>query len=221
VTDDHVPPRSFYGNTPPDNLITVPACEQCNRGFGQIDDYVRFVLITSKNKDNLTRKELIPTVRRYAERSQSRRQLAHFYQSLETGYLRNSEGIFVQRQKFEVEGAKMDAFAVRLVKALFCREKGYHLPAEYIVNPIHYRQLPYIAEASGTDRDFWPLIITRLMQSPQRRQWGDVFGYSWVQSPNDANATWWLLGFYGRTQYLCSTWNAAGAHDWPHEAKRR
>jgi hypothetical protein len=216
-----VPPRSFYGNTPPDNLITVPACEPCNRGFGQIDDYVRFVLITSENKDNSTRKELIPTIRRYAEREQAKRQLAHFYQSLETGYLRNDAGVFVPRQKFEVEGAKMDAFAVRLVKALFYREKKYRLPAGYIVNPVHYRQFPYLEETSGADRDFWPFIITQLQQSPQRYKWGDVFGYSWVQSPNDVDATWWLLELYGRTQYLCSTWNAAAADNWPRGAEPR
>src|ERR1035438_5520947 len=74
VTDDHVPPRSFYGRTPPANLITVPACEACNRGFGQLDDYARFVLITTENKESRTRKDLIPTVRRYAERRHSGRQ---------------------------------------------------------------------------------------------------------------------------------------------------
>lgn len=30
---------------------------------------------------------------------------------------------------------------------------------------------------------------------------GDVFGYSWV-SPNDSEATWWLLDFYGKRIFL-------------------
>ncbi len=214
VTDDHVPPRSFYGSVPPKNLITVPACKSCNQGFGQIDDYVRLVLVTTENKETRSRKELIPTVRRFADRLKSRRVLESFYESLETGYLLNDKGVFVQRQRFEVDGARMDAFAVRVVKALFYREKGYRLPDGYIVNPMHYRQLPQIESMIGGG-DFWRFILAELYQSPNRQNWGDVFAYSWVQSPNDINAIWWLLSLYDRPQYLCSTWNTAMAAKWP------
>lgn len=214
VTDDHVPPRSFYDKIPPNNLIKVPACERCNQGFAQIDDYVRFVLVTTENKESRTRKALIPKVRRFAEREESKRVLASFYDSLETGYMRNDKGVFVQREMFEVDGARMDAFAVRVVKALFYREKRYRLPAGYVINPIHYRELPVIESMVG-ERDFWPFILAELDQSPNRQKWGDVFAYSWVQSPNDFNATWWLLSLYDRPQYLCSTWNAALAEKWP------
>ncbi len=123
-------------------LITMPACQPCNRDFGQLDDYARFVLITTENKESRTRKELIPTVRRYAEREQALRQLAKFYESLETGFSRNDAGVFVERQMFEVEGAKMEGLAVRVIKALFYREQGYRLPGNYVVSPIHYRQIP-------------------------------------------------------------------------------
>jgi hypothetical protein len=200
VTDDHVPPRSFYGKIPPNNLIKVPACERCNLGFGQLDDYARFVLITTENKESRTRKELIPTVRRYAEREQTRRQLAKFYESFETGLLRNDAGVFVERQMFEVEGAKMDAFAVRVIKALFYREKGYRLPTGYVVNPIHYRQIPEIDVRGELNREFFVLIMEQLRESPLRYKWGDVFGYSWVQWPADVNATWWLVSLYDKAQ---------------------
>jgi hypothetical protein len=211
-----VPPRSFYGRTPPANLITVPACEACNSGFGQLDDYARFVLITTENKESRTRKDLIPTVRRYAEREESSRQLAKFYESLETGLLRNDAGVFVERQMFEVEGAKMDAFAIRVIKALFYRESGRRLPAGYVVKPIHYRQIPELDARGELNREFFVFIMERLQQSARRRQWGDVFGYSWVQwPPDDVNATWWLLSLYDKAQYVCSTWSTAMAGEGP------
>jgi 5-methylcytosine-specific restriction endonuclease McrA len=48
VTDDHVPPRSFFPATAPKNLITVPSCAACNQGFGKDDDYARLVLTTTE-----------------------------------------------------------------------------------------------------------------------------------------------------------------------------
>lgn len=216
VTDDHVPPRSFYGKIPPKNIITVPACEPCNIGFSKNDDYVRLVLTTTESgKDNATRNELIGVVKRFAERPESKRVLSGFYESLESGYMLNESGVFVRREKFSVEGARMNAFAARVIKALFFRVKGYRLPDGYIVNAIHYRVYRQIEAMSGEHRDFWPIIIAELLRSSHAEAWGDVFGYSLVQSPNDPNATWWLLSLYDRAQYLCSTWNAALAEKWP------
>src|SRR5437773_2071471 len=43
ITDDHVPPRSFFPATAPKNLITVPSCPTCNQEFGMDDDYARLV----------------------------------------------------------------------------------------------------------------------------------------------------------------------------------
>jgi hypothetical protein len=216
VTGDHVPPRTFYGKIPPKNLITVPACRPCNAGFSKNDDYVRLVLTTTEGRtDNETRNELIEVVKRFAERLESKNILSGFYESLESAYVLNEFGILVRRQKFMVEGARMDAFGVRVAKALFFRVKGHRLPDGYIVNSIHFRRFPQIEAMSVENRDFWPMIISELLHSSQKEVWGDVFSYSWVQSPNNPDATWWLLSLYGKTQYLCSTWNAALAEKWP------
>jgi hypothetical protein len=37
-TDDHVPPRSIFPRPRPGNLVTVPACRECNEGFSDSDD---------------------------------------------------------------------------------------------------------------------------------------------------------------------------------------
>ena len=38
---DHIPPKSFFPEPRPSNLITVPSCSVCNRGYGKIDEIVR------------------------------------------------------------------------------------------------------------------------------------------------------------------------------------
>src|SRR5450432_1906735 len=86
VTDDHVPPRSFYPKNPPKNLITVPCCSVCNGEFAKNDDYVRLVLTTTEGAmGNPARDELVPAVKRFAERQESKRILKSLYESLDSG----------------------------------------------------------------------------------------------------------------------------------------
>jgi hypothetical protein len=207
ITLDHVPPRSFYPKAAPKNLITVPSCPKCNGDFAKDDDYVRLVLTTTEGATgNPARDELIPAVKRFAERQESKRVLHSFYDSLESGYFPNSAGIFVRREHFIVDGARMDTFARRVVKALFYREKGHRLPDGYFINAIHYRRLEEIERLPGSDRDFWSFTVTELIENRPRKSWDKAFAYSWLQSPNDPEATWWLLEFYGTRQYLANTW---------------
>ncbi len=42
VTDDHVPPRCLFSRPRPNNLVTVPACKDCNtRKSSKDDEYFR------------------------------------------------------------------------------------------------------------------------------------------------------------------------------------
>jgi hypothetical protein len=40
-TRDHVPPKGLFGQPLPSNLITVPACRDCNAGAGQDDEVMQ------------------------------------------------------------------------------------------------------------------------------------------------------------------------------------
>ena len=208
LTADHVPPRSFYPSIPPDNLITVPSCRECNPRFTQDDEYARLVLtIDVRTKVNSDRNKIIPAVTRFANRKGSQKLLNSFHSSRGAAYLENSKGIYVWTEHFTVEGPRLDRFAQRITKALFYREKGHRLSGNYIVNAIHYTKFAKLADQSEDNRDFLEFIVTELSEQRQRKAWGGVFGYSWVQSPNDDEQTWWLLDFYGGRHYLCNTCN--------------
>jgi hypothetical protein len=199
VTDDHVPPRSFYPKSPPPNLITVPCCEKCNVKFGKEDDYVRLVLTTTEGATG------------NPARDESKRILASFYKTLSSGYFPGPAGIHIRREHFVVDGERMDSFARRVVRALFYREKGHRLPGGYAINALHHRRMNDVIRQSGDNADFWLFIIDKLNEPAAHKAWGEVLGYSLVQSPNDLDATWWLLHFYGTPQYLCSTFNETAA----------
>jgi hypothetical protein len=169
------------------------------------DDYARLVFTSTEGAiGNPARDELKPKVQRFAARRESVRVLKSFYASLRTAYLPNESGVFVKRQGFVVDGGRLDALAVRVTKALFYREKGHRLPDGYVVTAIHHRRMYEVMRDFGENADFFPSIIGELNQNPLR-SWGDVFAYSWVQSPNGSEQTWWMLHFYGNPLFLCWT----------------
>lgn len=44
LTTDHVPPKLLFAKPCPANMLTVPACSDCNKGFKNDDEYSRTVL---------------------------------------------------------------------------------------------------------------------------------------------------------------------------------
>ena len=81
------------------------------------------------------------------------------------------------------------------------------MPDDYRVNTINWRWLPEMLMSENGD--FLQFVLSQLMNPNARKARGQVFAYSWLQSPNGANHTWWMLEFYGSLEYICSTWNPA------------
>ncbi len=44
ITDDHIPPKSLFPDPRPNNLITVPACKECNIGSSGDDEIFRTIM---------------------------------------------------------------------------------------------------------------------------------------------------------------------------------
>ena len=93
LTDDHVPPRLLLGEPYPDNLITVPACEPCNRGFQRDDEYTRdMVALDFRAGRNATAATNVPKVFRSMQRPQSTRYRKYFEGQLRPTELVDSSG---------------------------------------------------------------------------------------------------------------------------------
>ena len=54
LTVDHVPPKLFLAPPYPPNLLTVPACHECNASFTKNDEYTRTVVILDVRASNNT-----------------------------------------------------------------------------------------------------------------------------------------------------------------------
>ncbi len=52
TTKDHVPPKCFFTETKPPNLITVPCCHDCNKLFGdKVDTHARNTLTDLRHSE--------------------------------------------------------------------------------------------------------------------------------------------------------------------------
>jgi hypothetical protein len=208
ITVDHVPPRSFFGTPPPPGLITVPSCEACNRGFNVEDDYVRMVLATDEKARGVAgREQIIPSIIRYSQREGSKNTLREFYRTLGKSWHENPQSVITMAQHHVVDGRRMDAFARRMVRGLFFREKGHRVPDSYGVDVIHRLRVPELID--GPDGDFFSMVVMKLAESENRHERGETFAYSFLQSPNDDDQTWWTLEFYGTEEWLSRTVNPA------------
>lgn len=93
LTDDHVPPKLLLEAPFPDNLITVPACAPCNRGFQRDDEYTRdMVALDFRAGRNATAAAKVPKVFRSLQREESARYRGYFGSQLNPTDLVDSFG---------------------------------------------------------------------------------------------------------------------------------
>ena len=77
TSDDHVPPKSFFEGLAKEQLRTVKACDECNAGASQDDEYfrdtvVKYYRIADQEKakpivEKMIRAAALPAKRSYAE----------------------------------------------------------------------------------------------------------------------------------------------------------
>ena len=196
-TRDHVPPKSFFPVPRPSDLITVPSCTACNRGFQLDDDYAQTVLVMREDVgDHPAVTQLLPKLMRSWERSQGKGLPRSIVATTRTVPIHTPAGVFLgNAPAYGVSGARMQRFIERIVRALFFSELGYALPAGYALVVILF------AEAGSVLTDMQRLLSLKTVHSIG----GGVFAYCWASAAEDLNATAWLLTFYDRIAFTALT----------------
>src|SRR6266404_1118580 len=72
LTRDHLPPKNLFPEPRPTNLITVPCCETCNKGFSNLDEqfrvFVSMPVNVSETGKNVRRKMVFGRSLKYSPR---------------------------------------------------------------------------------------------------------------------------------------------------------
>lgn len=62
-TRDHVIPKNLFDSPLPENLITAPACHDCNGSLSKDEEFFRVLVLSGHHKNPLARKLWIEKVR--------------------------------------------------------------------------------------------------------------------------------------------------------------
>lgn len=205
VTSDHVPPRNLFPDPPPPNLLTVPACAECNGRYSKDDDYFRIALTTvERAKGNPDRDTVVKVVQRGMHKPEAKRFAESFEREMTVVPRFTPTGLYVgHARRIALDGARLDRVAARIVRGLYLKVKNVRLPDDHVVQTVHHGRFPLVPE----QREVEELILDFMMmvQEEPIRVFGQTFAFRWLQSPNGEHRTHWLLYFYEQLDFYCTT----------------
>jgi hypothetical protein len=203
ATRDHVPARQFFPSPVPPNLITVPSCEKCNKGWSMDEDYFRVLLVSCANtKGNAARDKLFPIVKASLARKQARGLASSFFNGIENVERVTPGGIYLGPAPFFTgDGRRLDRVAEKIIRGLFYHETKRRLPPDYRVATVHQSRVRFASPQTRTT--MMEFVSATLETRP--RCFGSSFAYWFLQSPNGWARSHWVLEFYGSREFYCFT----------------
>lgn len=186
TTRDHIPPRKFFGNPPPPDLITVPCCKTCQVRDQQHDQFIRNLFVS------LRETERHPVVASQVAGCRDRSftyditQLDKLAEMMRPIEIRSAGGLLLGRDlAFELSDPRVDRFIERVSRAIVYDAFGVaYFGASFWWRP----QGPdFLLPAAGIK---W-----------KEKHVGDVFAY-WVRSESAEQVLWVIMMFYRKLAIL-------------------
>ncbi len=192
LTRDHVPPKVLLAEPFPPNLITVPACDDCNQGFKADDEYTAVVaamdLRAQNHPSGRTRWQ---SLARGLNKPGSEAFRAAIARQQETGRILGPNGLPLGG-RIKSDKARMDATGRHIVRGLY-----YALTK----TPLHVTMELIIGCQTGVDErhEAMQTFQRGWEKWPDRRQSdvGEGFRYSTVAI---GGQSMWFIELY---DYLC------------------
>jgi hypothetical protein len=180
-TSDHVPPKALFPKPRPQDLITVPACENCNGSAAEDDAEFKVAVglqIDPRKGDPF--KALVDSTHRTLQKSALRQKL--FRESKDI-YV-EIDGMYVRSKSFLWSSKSHDRTTERIIRGLYYRETGNilaDLGVEVTVNFFH----------SGDAK------LRAIANSLNKREIGSgAFRYSFGIAAEDPRYSIWFLDFH-------------------------
>lgn len=202
TTRDHVPPKGLFAEPRPSNLITVPACDPCNKGFGEDDDYflnIAMAWTASETKDGA----IVAASRvRSMRRREGRRKWKPVLETLTPIEIRSKRGIVVERSfTFRIETARLLGTVNRMIRGLYFHETKTALPIGATVQSV---TLHDYTELHGHEPSKMALIEC-LKAIPSKTIGESTFTYWHFLIDGNSDRSFWCLEFYEQLAFLGAT----------------
>jgi hypothetical protein len=199
VTDDHVPPKSFFPQPRPSNLITVPACNKWNSGAGKDDDYFLATFMFSEAGITDAGKTLWRqrVHRMFSKNLGLRRKNAS---GLSHRRVATPSGIYLgRRMALQFDERRFDRVVQKIVRGLYYFEYGETLPADAEVMTLFLSTKARYETAVGYANQLdWG-----------KKRWPGIFEYRCGRVPGAPQQSVWLMRCYGITYF----WAISGSDE--------
>ena len=192
TTDDHIPPKSFFPKPRPSDLITVPACLECNKSTEKLDEEFR-VFINMLVGKRTPESELLWKSQSLSTVQHNRRLLQKAMSSIYPGYITSKHGIILDEADLVVWDDSPNRVIEKMIRGLY-----YHHFKDILADRanIIIDQIREIAEAKVESVKSWPCNCVG----------GGQFLYRYARANDVPLCSAWLLVFHrnlvvlGRTE---------------------
>ena len=133
-TKDHVPPRNLFGKQPTGNLITVPACQECNGGSSKDDELLRFLALELGASKHPASRQVSQSVFRSVfdpKQVGFTKYVANLVEPSPLWTPMELNGMQLGTMKFPMKRLKKTLH--KIVKGLFYHERKHPLPSDYVI----------------------------------------------------------------------------------------
>jgi len=186
ATVDHVPPKLLLEQPFPPNLLTVPACRDCNEGFKADDEYARTVIgLDVRASKNTAAQSNLPAIIRSLQRPDARGFAEYIASQSTPSAILGPDGNPLG-QTIDVDRKRVDASGAHLVRGLFFIEMKRPLPEHAILK---------VGSKAGLTAEYPDMLkIARAWQTTsdhRNRAVGSAFSYA--AAVGDGVSFWLLL----------------------------
>ena len=192
TTSDHVPPYQMFPDPKPSDLITVPACCECNKGFQKDEDYFRALFGLTGAPIQYHAPEFWSKVSRGVQRSPALKKT--IADSLRTGTMVNPDGKEVGSWiNVEDNWHRIVSLIAKCVRGLYFFEMGMALSPS--------------VEVECSQHGNGPIALETLYELGHhgKRAWPNVFEYRHRVAADNPEASAWILSFYSTFVYTAFT----------------
>jgi hypothetical protein len=183
TTRDHVPPKAIFPKPRPNNLVTVPACLECNNGASDNDDLFKvFLSLQAAGNNEIARRLFQEKTVRTLKRNQSL--LALILEEAKELQIINNQGNIETRTGILWNSAAHDAVMERTIRGLYFHHSGSPIPIDtnLAVQWLH-----------GVPEE----ILPSLHLFNEVVLGDDQVTYKYIIYGDDPRHSLWLFDFYG------------------------
>jgi hypothetical protein len=188
ATRDHVIPECLFKQPYPKNLITVPACHDCNSEKAKNDGYLRDLVTTDiyGSQSPLAQEMLEDKVIRSVRNNKSSL-IKEFLPKARLEPFYTKGGIYLgQFPSAPVDSERIKTIFSVIARGLFYDHRRQRIPEDYIFEVFRYHPWDFKAV----------LDSFKQMHLNGPRILGNVFGCAYISAKEDPPTTLWLMWFY-------------------------